>query len=392
MKILLVCAFKFHSDHVAYQLQKNGLLYRVITAYPAPFYCNREPLDKSKIIFLTPFFMFYWLLIKTIGRIHYFQLLINWLMSAAFDRLASLFVGRPDISISWAWSSYYIIKKIKRQGKIAIVEKCGSFNKHQEKILKEEYERLGYAYRRHVHKRILEREHKECEIADYILCPSQYVANSLTEYGIKKEKIIIVPYGVNLDLFKKEKKQDDVFRVIFVGNIGVHKGLIYLFKALEKLQLSNFECLLIGKIEPCFITYFNQYRKYFEYIPKIAHKQLRYYYSNASVLVFPSLDEGFSLVQLEAMACGLPVITTFNAGASAVVRDNQEGFLVPIRDSEAIKEKIEFLYNNPHELKRLAENALKRAKEFSWDNYIEKLVNELNILKQRDSWGVKVNN
>ena len=68
------------------------------------------------------------------------------------------------------------------------------------------------------------------------------------------------------------------------------------------------------------------------------------YYRQASVLVFPSLTEGFGRVTLEAMACGIPVITTENA--RGIVEDGKTGFVVPIRDATAIREKIEYLYRN----------------------------------------------
>lgn len=383
MKVLLSCALKFHSDHLGYQLQKNNLLYKLITSYP-PFAYSREPIDKKKILFLPPMFLISLGLSRLLGEFYFFRPFVDWIISAWFDWVASFFVGRPDISISWAWSSYYIIKKVKQRCGIAIVEECGSFNKYQERILKEEYERLGLNYRSDTHKRILEREQRECEDADYILCPSKYVANSLIEYGIRKEKIIIIPYGVSLGSFKKESKQDDVFRVLFVGTVGVRKGIIYLFRALERLNLSNFECLIIGGVESCLRPFFNQYRKYFKYIPRVQHDRLRYYYSNASVFVLPSIDEGMAYVQMEAMVCGLPVICTTNTGAQDLIRDNVEGLVIPIRNSDAIKERIEYLYNNPPELKRMSVNALQRVTDYNWDSYGDRLVCELEkIIKKR---------
>jgi len=383
MKVLVACALKFHSDHLSYQLQKNGSLYRLITSFPS-FAYRRESIDRRKILFLPPLFLLSQILAKLLGKFYFFQKFIEWIMSAYFDWFASFFVGSPDVCISWAWSSYYIIKKVQKKGGIAIVEECGSFNKYQEKILKEEYERLGLAYRSQVHRKILEREHRECELADYILCPSRHVADSHIEYGIRRDKFIVIPYGVNLNCFKKETKQDDIFRVIFVGTVGVRKGVIYLFRALERLNLLNFECLIIGNLEPDFKLFFKKYRQYFRYIQRVPHNYLRYYYSNSSIFVLPSIDEGMAYVQMEAMACGLPVICSTNTGAEEVIRDNMEGFVVPIRDSEAIRDRIEYLYNNPPELKKMSINALQRVKNYSWDSYGMRITRELeDITKKR---------
>lgn len=382
MKVLVTCAMKFHSDHLAYQLQKKDALYRVISSFPYFIYAKREPIDRKKFLWLPPVGLVARIVPK-IKRSFLIQRWISFLMSRLFDFMVSFLVGSPDVSISWAWSSYYTIKTVQKKGGIAILEECGTFNKYQERLLEEEYRHLGLAYRSTTHNQILEIEQRECEAADYILCPSKYVANSLIEYGIDKGKIIITPYGVDVSAFSKGEKKDDVFRVIFVGGVGVRKGLIYLFQALFQIQLKKFEAVIIGKVDPCFKKIFNQYRKYFIYIPTVPHEKLRYYYSNASVFVLPSLDEGMAYVQLEAMACGLPVICTTHTGGEGVIRDGLDGFIIPIRSSSAIREKIEYFYHNPAELERMANNAVQRANSYTWDNYGDRIAIELNrIIKK----------
>jgi glycosyltransferase involved in cell wall biosynthesis len=92
------------------------------------------------------------------------------------------------------------------------------------------------------------------------------------------------------------------------------------------------------------------------------------------VLVLPSISEGFGLVILEALSCGLPVVTTRNSGGPEVVRDGREGYFVPIRSAEAIAEKLELLARDPALLESMSEAALRRAREFTWANYRAKLV------------------
>ena len=86
------------------------------------------------------------------------------------------------------------------------------------------------------------------------------------------------------------------------------------------------------------------------------------------MFVFPSLLEGMGLVVLEAMASGLPVITTPN-GPGDLVRDGVDGFVVPIRDVDAIVEKLEYLRAHPEDRLRMGQNARERAKEFTWEQY-----------------------
>lgn len=383
MKVLVSCGTKFHSDHYGYQLQKRDSLYKLITSHPA-FAYNRVPINREKILFLPPIFTLSFIFNKLLGKLYFFKSSLEWLLAVVYDWMASWCVGNPDISISWAWASLKTIRAVKSKGGIAIVEECGSCNKHQEQLLSEEYQRLNLDYKSKTFAKIITRELKECQEADYILCPSEYVANSLRKQGIVDNKFIVIPYGVELDLFSPQPRKDNVFRVIFVGTVGVRKGLIYLFRALEDLQLDNFECLIIGRVEPQFESIFTQYQKYFKHIPRVEHSQLKYYYSNSSVFVLPSLDEGMALVQLEAMACGLPVICTFNSGGDAVIKDDEDGFIIPIRDSQAIKEKIEYFYQNHQQLNRMSDNALKKAKKFTWDNYgtrLETTLKELLVKK-----------
>jgi len=85
------------------------------------------------------------------------------------------------------------------------------------------------------------------------------------------------------------------------------------------------------------------------------------------------LVDGFGLVILEAMSCGIPVIMTINTGASDVITDGVEGFIIPIRDINAIKEKLEWCYSHPAELAKMGIAARKRAEQLNWGVYRQKL-------------------
>ncbi len=94
--------------------------------------------------------------------------------------------------------------------------------------------------------------------------------------------------------------------------------------------------------------------------------------SQASVFAFPSLDEGSARVTYEAMAAGLPVITTPNAGS--LVRDSLDGYIIPIRDPDALAERLEFFYKYPEQARQMGKSGRERIKEFTWEKYGEELV------------------
>jgi len=225
----------------------------------------------------------------------------------------------------------------------------------------------------------LERKEQEIQLADHIFVPSSFVQNSLLDAGVKPEKISVIPFGAPIDYFNPKPKKDNIFRALFVGRVAPRKGVHYLLQAWRELQLHEAELLLVG-INDFPEGWLNQYIDIIRYLKSVPHSSLNEYYSAASVLVFPSLVEGLALVQLEAMACGIPIITTPNAGGSDIVTDGVEGFVVPIRDLDVLKEKLEWCYRHPQELAEMGRAARRKAEQLTWDLYRQRLANRVQEL------------
>ncbi len=228
----------------------------------------------------------------------------------------------------------------------------------------------------------LERKEQEIQLADHIFVPSSFVQNSLLEAGTKPEKISVIPFGAPIGYFHPQPKPDKLFRALFVGRVGPRKGVHYLLQAWQELSLPEAELLLVG-INEFPKGWLNQYTKGIRHISSVPHASLNRYYSSANVLVLPSLVEGLALVQLEAMACGIPLITTPNAGGSDIVTDGVEGFIIPVRDVEALKEKLEWCYTHPEELAQMGQVARHKAEQLTWKQYRQQLASKVQeILKQ----------
>lgn len=373
-KVTVSCGTKFHSDYTAFQLQKHGLLEQVITAHPKKRYLNRVGLHKKSITFFPPIFALSYVLNRIIGSSNRVSKWLDYNLPIFFDRLAATKLKNTNVLLTWAWSGLTSVKQIKKQGGIALLEECGSCSKFQNELLSEEYQQLGLTFKNPTPAFIVERQLKEANIADYLLCPSQHVVNSFLASGIPEKKCILIPYGVNLGIFKPQWIEKSDFTIICVGTVGVRKGYLYLFKAIELLKAKiPVKCIVIGRIESQFKAYVDQYEHLFTHYEHIPHLELVDYYNQASVFIFPSLDEGMALVQLEAMACGLPIICTPNSGGDSAVNDGSEGFIVPVRNPQAIVEKVISLYEDPVRLKKMSINAHQKAQEFTWDRYGEKL-------------------
>jgi glycosyltransferase involved in cell wall biosynthesis len=246
---------------------------------------------------------------------------------------------------------------------------------YQREILTEEYARLGLKTEV-VHPQVVERELTEYREADFIAIPSQFVKGTFLDQGIAADKLIHVPFGVDLTHFYPVPKEDNLFRIIHCGTLSIRKGVHYLLQAFGELNLPGAELWLIGSMTDEIKPFLRQWAS-----PAIKHQgpfpetALHKYYSQASVFCLASIEEGLAMVQVQAMACGLPVICTTNTGGADLVRDGRDGFILPIRDVGAIKEKIRYFYENPEACKAMGESARLRVQAgFSWSDYGKKMI------------------
>ncbi|HEX6979635.1 MAG TPA: glycosyltransferase family 4 protein [Alphaproteobacteria bacterium] len=218
---------------------------------------------------------------------------------------------------------------------------------------------------------IVARQEAEIREADGILVPSDYVRDTLIERGAPAERIFVLPYGVDIERFRpappRERKG---FRLLFVGQLSQRKGIRYLLEAVKRLKLPDAELILVGKMIGRDAALAG-YRDVFRHVAHVPYHEVHRLFQDADIFVYPSLHEGSALAIYEALASGLPVVTTPNSGS--VVRDGQDGFLVPIRDVEALMEKIERLYRDRDLRAAMALSARARACEFTWAHYRTRL-------------------
>jgi starch synthase len=217
--------------------------------------------------------------------------------------------------------------------------------------------------------RLVERARREALEADYILAPSAYVEATLLEIGVRPERILVLPYGVRTDRFAPadaEARKGGAFRILYVGQISQRKGLAYLLEAVRRLGRADVELVLVGSIVGSGAG-LRRYEGLFRHIANRPHSELPEIYRSADLFVYPSLHEGSAQAIMEAMASGLPAIVTPNAGS--VVREGMEGHIVPIRDVEALMERIDALTRDRERLKAFAVAARRRAEEHDWDHY-----------------------
>lgn len=209
-------------------------------------------------------------------------------------------------------------------------------------------------------------------LVDEFIVPSKFTKLSLTQEGVNKNKIIIVPFGVDVKKFKPTIKKNKQFSIAFAGNVNNRKGVYYLLKAWKNLNLKNANLFLYGNVYP----EVRQYLKEQKNVITPGFVDLTKELPKSHIYVFPSLLEGSSKSVYEAMACELPVITTINAGP--IFKDKNEGFIIEAQNVKQIENKILYFYNNRKEINKFGKKARKLVTKFSWGNYAKNIIKNYN--------------
>ena len=372
MKVIISVGGRFHAFYLAQQLLKRGYLDKLITSYPK-FETVKYGIPKGKIesILIKEILQRGWSKLPQFCRNLYNP---QFFISDLYDRLAVKKIVKSDIFVGWSSFSLHSLRKAKKLGALTILERGSSHIIYQNEVLRKEYKEFGV--KPHLaHLKIIEKELKEYEEADYISIPSLFVKRTFLEYGVPENKLIQVPYGVDLAQFRQIPKNDNVFRVIFSGGMSLRKGVHYLLQAFSELNLPNSELLLIGAFNDEIKPFFKKYEGKYKWLGHIPQKELYKYYSQGSVFVLNSIEDGFGMVIIQAMACALPVIATTNTGGEDIIRDGIDGFIIPIRNNNSLKEKLLYFYQNPAICQQMGQSAKKRVSSgFTWDGYGNKII------------------
>ena len=395
-KVIISHPEKQHSYQTAFALQEGELLckyftsiwynpkiflYKLVNVLPSVL---RKVVTKelkkryfeqidSKLVVQYPWFDLIGVLLRRIFKsTKVSEVLIHW-VNRNFDKWVAGKLKKMDFDlfIGYEGTSLESFKACKNKNIKCILELAAPHFTQQEKPRLEKsilYNEADFLQKKNSIKKT------ELEIADLILVPSFYSMSSLINAGISESKIRHCPYGVDLQQFDQKKyyRKGGKFILLFVGAIIPRKGLKYLLESYSQLTLSDSELFLVGSM-PAGGEIFNQYKGLFKHVPFLLHEELVSYYQNADVFVFPSLDDAFPLAVLEAMASGTPVIISENTGTKDVVRNGIDGFIIPVRNVDALKEKILFFYNNREKVEEMGRNARTQAEKYSWEKYRESI-------------------
>jgi len=220
------------------------------------------------------------------------------------------------------------------------------------------------------------REKAEWALADFIVCPSEFVLKHVVAEGGAAERCVLVPYGVNSgSTADRTSRMPGPLRILTVGEVGLRKGSPYVAEA-ARLVGGAARFRMVGR--PAVSGEIAQrISQWVELRGSVPRSQVGEEFRWADVFLLPSICEGSATAVYEALAAGLPVITTENTGS--VVRDSIEGFIVPVCDAQAIALAVEQLAANDGLRALMSANALRRAREFTVEAYGKRLLAALPV-------------
>ena len=238
--------------------------------------------------------------------------------------------------------------------------------------------------------RKLARKDAELELADAVFVASTFTQSTLAEAPGLTAPVHVVPYGAPPPVPRSAfERPGGKLRVLFAGSLTQRKGISYLLAAPAPLG-SQVELTLLGAKTGTCAPLEEALRRH-RWIPSLPHGEVLREMARHDVLVFPSLFEGFGLVILEAMAQGLPVITTPHTAGPDIIEDGIDGFIVPVRDATAIAEKLELWVRDRTRLAAMSEAARATAARFSWASYRRRLVDAVSEVLEGNGASPEVN-
>lgn len=229
-----------------------------------------------------------------------------------------------------------------------VVTSLNTHIQHLARTLDEEYRRAGSGARTFVHPRMVARALREIAAADHIRVNSALAKRTFVDAGVAESRVTVIHPGVDLDHFRPAPKTDAVFRVLAVSSIDPRKGVHDLLQAFEEARLPDAELVLVGGTGDRWSRKLLQrYRARHVNIAcraaDIMAAPSAGTFGPASVLVHAAVEDGYGLVVPQALACGRPVIVTRTSGASELVQDGVNGFVVDARSPSAIADRLRLL-------------------------------------------------
>lgn len=377
MRVVLASTARFHFLAAASQLKRRGLLGKVVSGLlPSRVL---EPGITAEDVVCVPF----WRTLNYVCSGRVAEPLVRWLewkSNDAIDQEAAFHLDGCDVLITMAGTGMKAGACMQRQGGQFVIDRPVIHLRQQDELLARVYEALGVTYHPISPSKISAAE-EEYAMADGILACSQIVAESLIRGGVDRNRVHVLPLGVELTRFYPDgSPAEEGFVLGFAGNVTIQKGIHVLANAIAKIKDPCLRVWLAGNVHEEARPYLKVLEQNcsLELLGVLSQDELRSRMSRSHLFVLPSVQDGFGMVATQAMACGCPVVVSRNAGVCEVVVDGKTGLLFDSGDSDMLAERIALLKRDSDLRQSMGRNALASVMALGgWNAYGDQLIEVL---------------
>ena len=390
MRITIVVGGRWHAFDLARALHRRGHLHRLITNYPRWFVC-RWDIPPERVVSLP---LSFWV-VKAIYRLGGEALMMRcqWRVHRWFALHAVGHLEGSELIHGWSqWCEPSLLWAHAR-GIPTVLERSSAHILEQSRLLHAEHARLGLSWTP-THPRIEAMELREYALCSAVAVPSLFVERSFLARGFDASRIYRNPLGVDLRRFQPPPQapsppQAAGLRVIYAGSLSVRKGIPDLLAGFAAAALPDAQLTLIGGPAAELAPLLEQRGPGVTLLGHRPQDELAALYGKAHCFVMASVEEGMAMVQLQALACGLPLICTTNTGGEDLLRSGgvvpeegaedvrifPAGFLVPVHSPRAIAWCLRQLAQQPGLWEKQRTEAIKLATgALDWEGYGERAI------------------
>jgi len=327
---------------------------------------------------------------RTLSRFNADPRSATYLKCEAFDLVvARRHLDRCTIFHGFEQCALFSLRRARSLGAINVLDQPIIHRATLDRIEREERARMGvpmpakrpFWFQKHV-----DRKYAEHALTDYVFVGLEFPKTTMVENGFAADRVFVIPYGVDIGGYRPIHRPARAgFNILYVGPLHYWKGLHYLLEMLPKLDVPGARLTIVGRADPDWAPYFQPriaaLGDRVRHIPGIPKAEIERQYAEADVLVFPSLVGGIGLVCYEAMATGLPVITS---DGDVVIRHGVDGLSIPLTNLDEWRRALTDLASNRDQRLKLGAAGAERVKAFSWEGYRRGIVDAYETIWDRE--------
>lgn len=370
MKVRVAVHGRFHAFELARGLFTRGALECLQTTYPR--FAARRVVGADVPLISVPHLEIKRRLAARLG----FNAVMDVSIAKGFAEAVAKSLAQSDADILTGWSSATLeaIPAAHNKGMRVLIERGSTHVAHQTEILEEVHRELGLSTRITPSK-IIERELAEYEAADAIIVPSEIARRTFVDRGVPAGKVFVNRLGVDTSQFSppESSRENKVPVILFVGMLSARKGTADLLEAFAQIE-QRAELVCVGPVDPEFQNVLNRLpSSNVTLLGSVSRADVHDAYRTADIFCLPSVEEGFGMVVLEAMASGLPVVVSDQVGAADLIENGTDGLVVRMGDTESLVKALSALVSDEEHRRRIGSAAAAKARASqTWDGYIDR--------------------